>query len=386
MNDWDGNKKLLLALSREGENSACADCGAADPEWTSYTLGIFICLNCSGVHRNLSGISRVKSIQLDFWDDTLVKEMRNKGNQAVRKCYEAKVPPFYYKPRAADCRVLKEQWIRAKYAQKEFTGANSQWQEFIALEPGAGDRVGCLWKRGKDKGRFRSRIFHLVEKEGALLYYTKEDGKGPKGVIPLSNMNAVFQPEKIGNPHGLQITYLKDGHTRNIFVYHKNGKDIVDWFNAIRAARFRYLKLAFPTASDTDLIPKLTWNFAKEGYMEKTGPMEKEPFKRRWFTLDTLDRKLLYFKDPLDAYAQGEVFIGHTGYGYDVKAGLPSGIKGNKWNFGLTIVTPDRRFLLTCENDQDLKEWIKAFKEVISKPMSLQDYTAEATLRRKRRR
>ncbi|XP_051888924.1 LOW QUALITY PROTEIN: arf-GAP with dual PH domain-containing protein 1 [Pristis pectinata] len=384
MDDWGRNKTALLELVKEGANSECADCGAADPDWVSCTLGVFICLNCSGIHRDLSGISRVKSIRLDFWDDASVEEMR-KGNQVVKKCYEAKVPPFYYKPRAADCKVLKEQWIRAKYDRKEFIEANSQWQETFPSGTGAGNRVGYLWKRGKDKGSFHQRSFQLLEKEGTMQYFSKEDGKGPKGVIRVSEMNAIFQPEKIGNPNGLQITYLENGRTRNIFVYHKNGKDIVDWFNAIRAARFRYLKMAFPTASDTDLIPKITWNYAKEGYMEKTGPTEKEPFKRRWFTLDTLDRKLLYFKDPLDAYAQGEVFVGHTEHGYNVTEGLPPGVKGNKWKLGLTIQTPDRRFLFTCENDQDLKEWIKAFKEVISKPMSPQDYTVEATLRRKQR-
>ncbi|XP_069785938.1 arf-GAP with dual PH domain-containing protein 2 isoform X2 [Narcine bancroftii] len=389
MNDWDSNKRILLELAREGENSECADCGAADPDWVSCTFGVFICLNCSGIHRNLSGISRVKSIRLDHWDNVLIEQMKKKGNQVMKKVYEAKVPLYYYKPRAADCNVLKEEWIRAKYDRKEFTAIEGQCQGPVTsgteagTRMGAGDRVGYLWKRGKDKGSFQKRNFQLLEKEGTMLYYTKKDAKLPKGIIQVSNLNVTFQPEKIGNPNGLQITYLENGHTRNMFVFHKNGKEIVDWFNAIRAARFRYLKMAFPTASDTDLIPRLTWNYAKEGHMEKTGPTEKEPFKRRWFTLDTLDRKLLYFKNPLDAYAQGEVFIGHADYGYNVKEGLPPGIKGNKWNLGLTIDTPERRFLFTCQNDQDLKEWIKALKEVISKPMSPQDYTVEATLRRK---
>ncbi|XP_059804209.1 arf-GAP with dual PH domain-containing protein 2 isoform X2 [Hypanus sabinus] len=381
MNDWDRNKRVLQELAKQGENSRCADCGAADPEWVSYTLGVFICLNCSGIHRDLSGISRVKSIQLDFWDDTLVEEMRRKGNQVVKRYYEANIPPFYYKPQAADCKVLKEQWIRAKYDRKEFVAVSSPQEIFTS-----GDRTGCLWKRGKDKGSFHQRSFQLLEKEGTLRYYSREDVKEPRGVIQVSKMNATFQPEKIGNPNGLQITFLEDGHTRNIFVYHKSGKDIVDWFNAIRAARFRYLKMAFPTAHESDLIPKCTWNYAKEGYMEKTGPLEKEHFKRRWFTLDNINRKLLYFKEPLDAYTQGEVFIGNTEHGYDVTEGLPPGVKGNKWNFGLTIRTPGRRFLFTCETEQDRKEWINVLEEVISKPMSCQDYTVEAALRRKQRR
>lgn len=45
----------------------------ADPDWASYKLGIFICLHCSGVHRNFPDISKVKSVRLDFWDDSMVE-------------------------------------------------------------------------------------------------------------------------------------------------------------------------------------------------------------------------------------------------------------------------------------------------------------------------
>lgn len=48
--------------------------------------------------------------------------------------------------------------------------------------------------------------------------------KEPKAIMKIEHLNATFQPEKIGNPHGLQITYLKDNSTRNIFVYHEDGK------------------------------------------------------------------------------------------------------------------------------------------------------------------
>lgn len=46
----------------------------------------------------------------------------------------------------------------------------------------------------------------------------------PKAVISMKELNAVFQPEKIGHAHGLQISYLQEVRTRNIFVYHENGQ------------------------------------------------------------------------------------------------------------------------------------------------------------------
>lgn len=67
----------------------------ADPDWASYKLGIFICLHCSGVHRNFPDVSKVKSVRLDFWDDSMVEvEWRTYadswnwawGEEAGRRC------------------------------------------------------------------------------------------------------------------------------------------------------------------------------------------------------------------------------------------------------------------------------------------------------------
>lgn len=45
----------------------------SDPEWASYTLGVFVCQSCSGLHRNIARISKVKSILLDPWSSSEVE-------------------------------------------------------------------------------------------------------------------------------------------------------------------------------------------------------------------------------------------------------------------------------------------------------------------------
>uniref|UniRef100_A0A5F8AU13 ArfGAP with dual PH domains 2 n=1 Tax=Macaca mulatta TaxID=9544 RepID=A0A5F8AU13_MACMU len=261
-------------------------------------------------------------------------------------------------------RVLKEQWIRAKYERREFMADG----ETISLP---GNREGFLWKRGRDNSQFLRRRFVLLAREGLLKYYTKEGGKNPKAVISIKDLNATFQTEKIGHPHGLQITYRRDGHIRNLFVYHESGKEIVDWFNALRAARLQYLKLAFPELPESELVPFLTRNYLKQGFMEKTGPKQREPFKKRWFALDCHERRLLYYKNPLDAFEQGQVFLGNKEQGYEVYEDLPKGIRGNRWKAGLTIVTPERRYVLTCPNEKEQQEWLESLRGVLSSPLTL---------------
>ncbi|XP_071667424.1 arf-GAP with GTPase, ANK repeat and PH domain-containing protein 1 isoform X5 [Patagioenas fasciata] len=101
-------------------NSHCVDCEAQNPDWASLNLGALICIECSGIHRNLgTHLSRVRSLDLDDWPIELIKVMSSIGNELANSVWEES-SQGHMKPSADSTREEKERWIRAKYEQKLF--------------------------------------------------------------------------------------------------------------------------------------------------------------------------------------------------------------------------------------------------------------------------
>ncbi|XP_055739545.1 arf-GAP with GTPase, ANK repeat and PH domain-containing protein 3-like isoform X3 [Salvelinus fontinalis] len=101
-------------------NSICVDCDAANPDWASLNLGALICIECSGIHRNLgTHLSRVRSLDLDDWPVGLSMVMMAIGNAMANSVWEGALEG-YTKVGADSTREERERWIRAKYEQKLF--------------------------------------------------------------------------------------------------------------------------------------------------------------------------------------------------------------------------------------------------------------------------
>ncbi|XP_062246948.1 arf-GAP with GTPase, ANK repeat and PH domain-containing protein 2 isoform X2 [Platichthys flesus] len=110
----------LQAVRNAKGNGLCVDCEAPNPTWASLNLGALICIECSGIHRNLgTHLSRVRSLDLDDWPPELTQVLAAIGNHMANGIWEG-CTQGRTKPTPNATREGRESWIRAKYEQRAF--------------------------------------------------------------------------------------------------------------------------------------------------------------------------------------------------------------------------------------------------------------------------
>ena len=73
-------------LMKIKENKLCFDCNVKSCQWASINNGIFLCTNCSGIHRGL-GVDKsyIRSILWDNWTENQLEFMKQGGNNTLKE-------------------------------------------------------------------------------------------------------------------------------------------------------------------------------------------------------------------------------------------------------------------------------------------------------------
>ena len=116
---------VITRYLKNQENQFCADCKRPNPTWASMNLGVFICIKCSGCHRELgTHISKIKSINLDSWPLNVLENFQKMDNKIANNYWEYNLPKDFDFNRIRENDFRLQEFIRDKYEYKKWVNNN----------------------------------------------------------------------------------------------------------------------------------------------------------------------------------------------------------------------------------------------------------------------
>ena len=128
-------QQLIRQIQALPGNDRCVDCSASKPTWLSTNLGVLVCIECSGIHRDLGvHISRIQSLTLDNINTSQLLIAHNMGNNFFNEIYESKLKqlellaadivasPNFDSPKPEPNSSMEKrcEFIKAKYLHRKF--------------------------------------------------------------------------------------------------------------------------------------------------------------------------------------------------------------------------------------------------------------------------
>ncbi|XP_038057058.1 arf-GAP with Rho-GAP domain, ANK repeat and PH domain-containing protein 1-like isoform X2 [Patiria miniata] len=333
---------ILDKVYQNSSNTYCAECRMKDPDWASINLGICVCKNCSGLHRNLGvHVSKVRSLKMDtkVWTPALVQVMLKLGNKNSNAFWEANLNEDE-KAMPDDTLDRRKMYIVNKYSKKKYCqsrlSTDNNMDKTLFKAASLGNLIECV-----------QLVF-----SGANVSHKREDGKTALDVAKACNFPTVAE-------------FLN----QNINIQSSSARN--DAASKVSAQTQKTASIVRHSAHESKQE-----NIQCSGYLHKTGNNKKE-FLKRYCTLE--HGIFSYFEDKNQPAK-------NTIEGIDmVLVALTEPRQGHKYCFEI-YTSVGRTYLMSAETEEERKQWMKALAKIHSLECmweSLEDFEQAGFLHKK---
>lgn len=172
-------KALMKKYLSRPENRFCADCKRPSPTWASLNLGVFVCIKCSGCHREIGvHITKIKSVELDLWPAKALADFAKINNEIANSYWEYDLKNYDFE-RIRDNEMRLHDFIREKYEFRRWAKSNvpdpmslviQQGRDLVKEFSNNGEAVKMYEKTHEQESDNRSQYFrkNKIEKKEDL--------------------------------------------------------------------------------------------------------------------------------------------------------------------------------------------------------------------------
>ncbi|CAA6660843.1 unnamed protein product [Spirodela intermedia] len=117
------NEKIIRGLLKLPANRRCINCNSLGPQYVCTNFWTFICMNCSGIHREFT--HRVKSVSMAKFTTQEVNALQEGGNERAKEIYFKQWDPQRHSfPDSSNVDRLRD-FIKHVYVERRYTGERS---------------------------------------------------------------------------------------------------------------------------------------------------------------------------------------------------------------------------------------------------------------------
>ncbi|OVA04275.1 Arf GTPase activating protein [Macleaya cordata] len=206
------NEKIIRGLMKLPPNRRCINCNSLGPQYVCTNFWTFICITCSGIHREFT--HRVKSVSMAKFTSQEVDSVQRGGNQRAREMFLKDWDLQRQRlPSSSNAEKVRE-FIKNVYVDRKFAGGNtsdkpprdvqslrnhedetrraSSYHSYSQSPPYEyqyedrryGRQVGVLTRKpGSDRGHYEGKISSFVYSPGRLGEQMYEDRFANEGSV-----------------------------------------------------------------------------------------------------------------------------------------------------------------------------------------------------------